>query len=137
MAQVQVPVIYLGLSSQIASICLPSKASCDMGRATLITLVYMTFQPARFTPLLVAKSRRALLPHDFTLTSRGRRFVSVALAVTRSFPKKYPPVRWRGALRCPDFPHPAKAGRDGPGLVFPAAKVVLYWTSFAFWQLTF
>ena len=72
--------IYLGRPSRTGSICLPPALllfTAVTGRAARSPeerTVYMAFQPARFISLPVARTVRALLPHDFTLTCFRRRY---------------------------------------------------------------
>lgn len=67
----------------------------------------MTFQPARFIPSGCYQSEACALTarfHPYPDASA----VAVSFSATLSVPSrqvgKTPPVRWRGALRCPDFP---------------------------------
>jgi hypothetical protein len=65
--------------------------------------VYMAFQSARFIHIFsYLKIPCALTAHFHPYPTEVGRLFSVTLAVLRR--SEAPPVRWRGALYCPDFP---------------------------------
>ena len=69
-------------------------------------LSYAVLHRIGFTWPVCYQTAGALLPHRSTLTSRKRRFISVALSLKSPSPavSRYP------ALRCPDFPQTAPFG---------------------------
>jgi hypothetical protein len=84
-------------------------------------VIYMVLQPIRCTARNVATTTGGLLPHLFTLTlPKAGRLFSVPLL----YPHGYLPVRKYGALRCPDFPPPAKAGSDRTACCFAKLGII-------------
>ena len=86
-------IIYLGQSSPIVSICLPS----SIGRAALHALVYLAFQPTRFIRLSCCQETLCALtthfhPYLFYIFRAGGYFLRHYLLPIN----RYPPVRWCG-----------------------------------------
>ena len=71
---------------------------------------YRTFSPLPAVPINIGMAKADLPPSPSRRSSFLWHYLSPAVE------GRCPPVRWRGALRCPDFPHPWKArglpGRD-------------------------
>ena len=112
----QTPTIYLGLRSHAtSSLPTPQHWASRPYLAAEAAARWCTWHcnPQGLSSPIVAYQRRALLPHIFTLTpyqfspkrEGRRRLFSVILAVFLL--QEIPPVRWCGALCCPDFPHAA------------------------------
>ena len=102
-------VIYLRRVSPHVSIVLPSDVSLRLGRAALVTPVYMDFQPSGCTARMSPCGWWALTPpsHPYLLCVKSidahacsRRLFSSTLAGSRE-PLL---IKKRSALCCPDFP---------------------------------
>ena len=85
----KVSVIYLAFALPQRMSGLPP----GMGRAALITPVYITLQPIRRTALCVATKTGKLLPHLFTLTAE-----TAVIFLRCSCPRGQLPVKKYGAL---------------------------------------
>ena len=108
-------VIYPGLRLPTVSSCLPS----GMGRAVLVSPVYLALQPVVCTAGGVAFAAGELLPHLLTLTPGwGRLFSSAVTDRCRSLS-----VRKHGALCCPDFPPPASGPKPSAAATVPPGRM--------------
>lgn len=90
-----------------------------IARAALKHGYTWTFNPQGLPCCHVTTATRRLLPHIFTLSAspappkerrRNRWLFSAALSVAALL--RHPPVRWCGALCCPDFPSLIKLKND-------------------------
>lgn len=92
--------------------------------------VYMAFQPARFIPLTCCHATAcALTAHFHPYPDFMGRLFSVTLSVPRLVAGA-PPVRWCGALCCPDFPPtrkmlPGKAAERSAGYLYRIVPFLL------------
>ena len=99
-----------------------SNLPSGIGRAALITPVYLILQPIRRTARNVATTTGKLLPHLFTLIPQAERLFSVTLLC----PREQLPVRKHGALCCPDFPPPEQVRKRQTDLLIDAKVIIFY-----------
>lgn len=89
-------IIYLGQSSPIISICLPS----SIGRAALHTLVYLAFQPTRFIRLSCYQETLYALTthfHPYLIYMSEKAVIFCDTICYRPLKtNRHPPVRWCG-----------------------------------------
>ena len=90
------------------------------------------FNPQGLSPPNITTRRRALLPHVFTLTTPRRGgLLSVTLSVEAGFLPLPPPLKWYGALHCPDFPLPitTKVAMNSDRVTYNRiTKVAAFWS---------
>lgn len=121
-----IAVIYLGLTSQRGSICLPADLSLKALRASHPRRsAYWAFQYARFAPSGCCQQLPCALTALFhPYPACARRLFSVALSINARL--HCPPVRWCIALYCPDFPLQACSLQRQPSNHFSAANLPNY-----------
>ena len=125
-----VPIIYLGLRSPAASICLPP-GNQDTGRVppTRGFPVYVAFHPVRFTyARRVATAAVGSYPAFSPLPHRSAAVIFCCTVCSRRITRRPLPVRKYGALRCPDFPHAQPVRERWDSLSYDSANIPILGT---------